>query len=235
MNYASEIRVIKHTSYNASLDHHRPWGSSKNNNCDIDTFTVSGSLRIWLPRSLFDCLLQVLSVTMLKPMTIDLSKGWPSPSLLPAAELLEASRRVLSDPKLFTPGLLYGPDEGYQPLRQAIAAWLSDFYTSRWTIASRICISGGASQCLACILQVYTDPTYTSNIFMVAPTYHLACRIFEDNGFARRLKAVPEDAEGVDIGYLEKCLSMDEVANGWHSKQVSFFLCQNDPSANEDH
>jgi hypothetical protein len=39
---------------------------------------------------------------------------------------------------------------------------------------------------------------------MAAPCYFLACRIFEDAGFAGRLRAVPEDAEGIDVNYLER-------------------------------
>lgn len=148
---------------------------------------------------------------------IDLSKGWPSPSLLPTDLLLQASQHLLRDPHLATPSLLYGPDPGYQPLRESIAAWLSEIYhtsagTRRLIDPDRICITGGASQNLACILQVFTDAGggTTKKVYMVAPTYHLAGRIFEDNGFVGRLKAVPEDAEGIDIDYLEECLLEDE-------------------------
>jgi DNA-binding transcriptional MocR family regulator len=137
---------------------------------------------------------------------IDLFRGWPAPALLPSSILLQASERVLSNHFLAISSLLYGSDPGYQPLREAVATWLADYYSSEWTVPDRICITGGASQNLACLLQVYTDPFYTKNIYMVAPTYYLACRIFEDNGFAERLRAVPEDVEGVDIAYLEACL-----------------------------
>lgn len=141
---------------------------------------------------------------------IDLFKGWPNPSLLPPRQLDEASAQILSNPSN-SDVLFYGPDEGYQPLREEIAKWLDAFYRPSKPISSeRICISGGASQNLACILQTFTDPVYTRNVWMVAPTYYLACRIFTDSGFDDRLKAVPEDDEGIDLDYLERGLRESE-------------------------
>lgn len=134
---------------------------------------------------------------------INLLRGWPSPSLLPAIQLQRASQTALSNPSISTPGLLYGPDDGYLPLRQGISKWLSSFYSCP-DDPSRICITGGASQNLACALQVYTDPGITKAVWMVAPCYFLACRIFEDAGFAGRLRAVREDWEGIDVEYLER-------------------------------
>ncbi|KAK2762138.1 hypothetical protein FQN54_001145 [Arachnomyces sp. PD_36] len=135
---------------------------------------------------------------------INLLRGWPNTSLLPAADLKTASKTSLTDPTISNPALEYGPDEGYQPLRHEVAQWLTSFYTPATPITEdRICISGGASQDLACILQVFTDPVYTRNIWLVAPVYHLVSRIFDDSGFAEKLRAAPEDEEGVDIGYLD--------------------------------
>ncbi|KFX95070.1 hypothetical protein O988_05989 [Pseudogymnoascus sp. VKM F-3808] len=127
--------------------------------------------------------------------------------LLPTSILEEASRRVLNDSALSTPSLSYGDEPGYEPLRKSIAIWLSQHFGTPWTVQERICISGGASQNLACILQVFTDPSYTRNVYIVAPTYHLVCRIFEDNGFAGRLKAIPEDDDGLDVTHLETSLA----------------------------
>lgn len=141
----------------------------------------------------------------------DLFCGWPNPSLLPASLLANASSTVLSTPSIYTPGLLYGPDEGYSPLREEIARWLTSFYHPLEPIsADRICITGGASQNLACILQVFTDPVYTRNVWMVEPTYHLACRIVDDSGFVGRLRGIPEDDEGVDLVFLQRELRAAE-------------------------
>ncbi|KAL2036781.1 hypothetical protein N7G274_010505 [Stereocaulon virgatum] len=142
---------------------------------------------------------------------IDLLKGWPNPTLLPAAQIKNASTMALSNPAVSTPALLYGPDFGYEPLREQIAKWLTQFYRPPTPISTgRICITGGASQNMACILQVFSDPIYTRNVWMVSPTYFLAMRIFEDSGFHGRLRSVPEDEQGIDIRYLRKAMHKSE-------------------------
>ncbi|KAI7265746.1 PLP-dependent transferase [Hortaea werneckii] len=144
---------------------------------------------------------------------INLMRGWPHPSLLPASQIQLAATTALSDPTIAQPGLLYGPDEGYEPCRSAIATWLTTFYRpSKGPItAARICMSGGASQNLGCILSTFSDPGYTRNVWIVAPAYMLAFRVFsQDAGFAGRLRAVPEDEEGIDIAYLREELEKSE-------------------------
>ncbi|XEU99842.1 hypothetical protein FSHL1_005129 [Fusarium sambucinum] len=137
---------------------------------------------------------------------IDLLRGCPTPSLLPADLLASACQRVLSNPNDHETILNYGQTVGYQPLREALATWLSEHYQVNRD-PDRLCITGGASQSLACILQSFTDPSYTRGIWMVAPCYFLAASIFEDSGFASRLKAVSEDDEGINIEELEQKLT----------------------------
>ncbi|KGO52750.1 Pyridoxal phosphate-dependent transferase, major region, subdomain 1 [Penicillium expansum] len=155
-----------------------------------------------------------MTLTVSPDQPIDLLTGWPNPALLPAPDLRHSATTVLSNPSIGNLALLYGPDEGYEPLRTHIAAWLSDFYQPREAVSTqRICITGGASQNLACVLQTFTDPVYTRNVWMVAPTYHLAARIMEDAGFAGRLRGIPEDDEGVNITVLESGLrAAEEIA-----------------------
>ena len=144
---------------------------------------------------------------------INLMRGWPNPSLLPASLIQTAATTALSDPSIARPGLLYGPDEGYEPCRSAIAAWLTAFYSpSKGPIpAPRICMSGGASQNLGCILSTFSDPGYTRHVWIVAPAYMLAFRVFEqDAGFCGKLRAVPEDEEGIDLEYLRKEMGKSE-------------------------
>lgn len=153
-----------------------------------------------------------------KPKQINLLRGWPSPDLLPADLLSAACQRVLADPVESVPILQYGPDPGYQPLRVSLAQWLGQHYGVE-PDANRICVSGGASQNLACILQSFTDPNYTRAVWMVAPCYHLSFGIFEDSGFAGRLRAVPEDDEGLDIEELERRMIAWESAEKLKSQR----------------
>lgn len=145
---------------------------------------------------------------------INLARGWPNPNLLPVTELAKASALSFTTHEIRTPdsSLEYGPDEGYGPLRRSVAAWLTEFYEPREPITERrICITGGASQNLASLLLTFTDPAITRAVWMVAPTYFCACRIFDDAGFAGRMRAVPEDQEGLDIGALEHGLNRTEA------------------------
>jgi DNA-binding transcriptional MocR family regulator len=139
-----------------------------------------------------------------KPL-INLMRGWPSPHILPSELLKAASAKVLSDPTIITPALQYGADPGYQPLREELASWLSAHYGTPRDPA-RICVTGGASQSIACLLQSFTDPEYTQAIWVVAPCYFIACPIFEDSGFRGRLRAVREDEDGIDLDSLERGL-----------------------------
>jgi histidinol-phosphate/aromatic aminotransferase/cobyric acid decarboxylase-like protein len=122
---------------------------------------------------------------------------------------------VLTNTNIAIPGLLYGPDEGDQRLRKNVASWLSDFYGTSYPAAKRIteeriAITGGASQNLACLLQVFTDPIYTRNVWLVSPSYMLVFRIFDDAGFASKLRSVPEDDEGIDIDFLRSQIRKSE-------------------------
>lgn len=151
---------------------------------------------------------------------INLMRGWPSPSLLPAALLSAASQRLLADPAIYTPALQYGPDPGYQPLREGLARWLGRHYGVD-ADPERICITGGASQSVACLLQSFTDPVVTRAVWVVAPCYYLACPIFEDSGFKGRLRATPEDKEGIDLEALEaKIRALEESENDLPTSEV---------------
>jgi DNA-binding transcriptional MocR family regulator len=148
---------------------------------------------------------------------IDLFRGWPASELIPVDSLKEAAINALSNKSISDAGFGYGPDEGYHPLRKNIAKWLTEYYGPQETITSnRICITGGASQNLASILQVFTDPLQTEMIWLVEPTYHLVFRTFADAGFHGRMRGIPENEFGMDVHALERAL--EELADTRHDE-----------------
>ncbi|KAF7560385.1 hypothetical protein G7046_g3759 [Stylonectria norvegica] len=144
---------------------------------------------------------------------INLQLGWPSPALFPATALLSGANEVLTDFSATSAALVYGPNRGHIPLRKAVARWLGSLYNhDPAAIAEdRVCIAAGASQTLSNILLRFTDPTYTRRVWMVEPTYFLACPVFEDCGYLGRMRGVPEDAEGIDLDYLRAALAETEI------------------------
>lgn len=145
---------------------------------------------------------------------INLFKGHPNHDLHPVAALKKASIAVLDNPDIRNPALNYGPDEGFLPLRHTIAEWLSRHYQPLPQVTpDRITVTGGASQNLAIILSVFTDPNVTQAVWMISPTYYLACRIFDDAGFKGKLHSIPEDEEGVDVAWLDNELQTHESTN----------------------
>ncbi|KAF4620212.1 hypothetical protein G7Y89_g14608 [Cudoniella acicularis] len=154
------------------------------------------------------------------PTPINLQLGWPSPRLFPREELALSTASSLSNLETVKQGLLYGPSLGHAPLRKSIASWLSSFYLPKSgpIPIERISISGGASQNLANILDVFSDPHITQRIWMVEPTYFLACTIFEDAGFSGKMRGVPENENGIDVKFLREELKaftrQQEMHNG---------------------
>lgn len=111
---------------------------------------------------------------------------------------------MLTNSSVAFPALEYGPDHGDPRLRKHLASWLTTFYKPQDPITDdRITISGGASQNLAVLLNVFTDPSYTRKVWFVAPAYHLSFRVIQDAGFHDKFRAIPEDEEGIDIEYFK--------------------------------
>ncbi|KAF5679212.1 aminotransferase [Fusarium heterosporum] len=146
------------------------------------------------------------------PSFINLQLGWPSPSLFPTSQILSGATNILQSQEKVASALIYGPDAGYEPLRRNIASWLSSSYSlSDATTAERICVTNGASASLHNILAKFSEPGYTRRIWMIEPSYFLACPIFADNGFEGRLRGVPEDDEGLDIEFLRNAIAQVET------------------------
>ncbi|KAG7128330.1 hypothetical protein HYQ44_014933 [Verticillium longisporum] len=133
---------------------------------------------------------------------IDLARGWPSLDMLPSHLLSEAAVETLKDPSKYLPALQYGDDAGYGPLRKEIASWISNV-DGRAHLPEHVCVTAGASLGMASILQIFTDPSITRAVWIVAPVYHLSFGMFKDAGFEDRLISVPEETDGIDLEWLE--------------------------------
>lgn len=157
---------------------------------------------------------------------IDLFRGWPAPELIPSDAFKEAAVQALSSKAIIDAGFGYGPDEGHMPLRENIAKWLTQFYAPQEVItSSRICVTGGASQNLASILQVFTDPVQTKMVWLIEPTYHLVFRTLEDAGFHGRMRGIPEDESGMDVQALESALTEFADADDGENSGESYVCC----------
>ncbi|KAA8913934.1 pyridoxal phosphate-dependent transferase [Sphaerosporella brunnea] len=142
---------------------------------------------------------------------IDLQKSCQSPRLLPAASIAYACRSVLTDPFAYADSLLPGPPLGSTALRTAITDWLAAFYGEEAIKVEDICITGGASQGLAAILQKFSDPVYTRSVWLVAPSPRKCVRIFEDAGLEGKIQYVAEDANGIELEALARGMSEAEA------------------------
>lgn len=176
---------------------------------------LSGSTlpRYSLEKSYHTIAIANMTSTLPTGRSINLQLGWPSPSLFPSAELNTSANAVFTNPNVTSAALVYGPNRGYVPLRKEVARWLSSVYfdDNKSVEEDRVCIAGGASQNLANCLLRFTDPTYTRHIWMVEPTYFLACPVFEDCGYARKMRGVPEDDQGIDLAFLRAALAQAEA------------------------
>ncbi|UPL03120.1 hypothetical protein LCI18_014054 [Fusarium solani-melongenae] len=145
---------------------------------------------------------------------LNLQGGWPSPRLHPV-DALRASTASVFQHKQINKQLLYGPEHGSLEFRESVGRWLFDFYapSSGPISGDRIIISNGASNGLATILQKFTDPRSTRGIWMIEPTYFLACPVFRDAGFCDRIRGVPEGDDGVDIAFLANALQ--QIDDAW--------------------
>ncbi|KAK7425967.1 Valine--pyruvate aminotransferase [Neonectria magnoliae] len=153
---------------------------------------------------------------------INLLLGWPTPALHPDRSLLNAASAVLADNETAAPALRYGPQLGREALRQGVASWLTDLYrpTAGDITFNRVGITGGASVNLTNILLRFSDPVYTQRVWMIEPTYFMACPMIEDAGLTGKLRGVPEDEEGLDINYLKDAISKADAESGPGSRPI---------------
>jgi 2-aminoadipate transaminase len=140
---------------------------------------------------------ELLKLTQ-KPEVISFAGGLPAPEVFPTPQFQEACQKVLQDhgPE----ALQYGATEGYEPLREMIAA-----NTVRYGIMAKpenVLITSGSQQALDLIGKLLINRG--DRILVEAPTYLGALQAF--NVYGAEYVSVPIDHDGLCTDQLEEAL-----------------------------
>ncbi|KAG2177042.1 hypothetical protein INT43_007698 [Umbelopsis isabellina] len=169
---------------------------------------------------------------------IDLSIGAPARDLMPVDMVAAACTAALSsndkacdsfqvssdDMSRCIPAAIhsnasckqYGPEAGDGQYLSELSILLQEEYChlglSPIASDSHLCCTSGASQSITNLLTLFSEPTYTSHVFLQSPTYHLVFQMVKDRGYKTdQLVGIPEDADGIDIAWLEGKLRELEI------------------------
>jgi 2-aminoadipate transaminase len=140
---------------------------------------------------------EILKLTA-QPDIISFAGGMPAPGTFPVKELQEAAVEAFTE---FGPQMLqYGATEGYVPLRQWIADWLSK-KGIKATVDNTLLISG-SQQGLDLAVKAFINKGDT--MFLENPTFLGAVQTF--NTYEANLVAIDCDEHGMKMDALEKAL-----------------------------
>ncbi|MBP2663322.1 MAG: putative transcriptional regulator, GntR family [Firmicutes bacterium] len=141
---------------------------------------------------------EILKITE-REEVISFAGGLPAPELFPIEEMKEVSVKVLE-----TEGkkaLQYSTTEGYEPLRQQIAARMKQNFRTNFE-ANEVLITSGSQQALDLLGKLFIDEDDV--ILCESPTYLAAISVFRS--YRPRFIEVPTDEGGMIIEELEKIL-----------------------------
>ena len=116
----------------------------------------------------------------------------------PHEELAKSFARVANDPRFV---LSYGDSEGYEPLRETIAARMRA-QGAQNIGASDVIVLTGSTQGIAIVAQSLAEPG--DEIVVESPSYPGALQVFQINGL--RAIPVPVDEEGMRVDHVEAIL-----------------------------
>ena len=135
---------------------------------------------------------------------IDLGWGHPSPRLHPTDALAAAAQRTLGQQS--PEPLQYGAVQGFGPLLESLATWLSaqEAYSGGdgGVRPESLFLTAGASAAIDLAATLYT--TAGDTVIVEEPTYYLIQQIFVDHGLS--VVGVPTDADGLDTDALGRML-----------------------------
>lgn len=133
------------------------------------------------------------------PSIIPLAAGNPAPDAFPVEEVQKIAENILQTNPV--DALQYGVSEGYQPLRDIIAAWIKN-KENIGTDDDTVLILSGATQVMDLVTKVLCNEGDT--VICEEPSFIGSLNCFRSYGC--RLKGVPVEADGMDMDALEKAL-----------------------------
>ncbi len=133
-----------------------------------------------------------------EPGRISFVQGVAPDEPSPLAELAGSFARVASDPRFI---LSYGDSEGYEPLREAIAARMRA-RGARSVVAKNVIVLTGSTQGIAIVAQSLAEAG--DEIIVESPSYPGALQIFQICGL--RAIPIPVDDEGMRVDHVEAIL-----------------------------
>jgi 2-aminoadipate transaminase len=145
---------------------------------------------------------EILKVTV-RPEIISLAGGLPAPELFPVEEIRQAYDRILESDG--AQALQYGASEGYQPLRELVAARLTGMGTP--AEAEQVLITSGSQQGLSLMAKLFLDPG--DLVLCENPTYLGAVQAFDSYEAAYRIAGM--DDEGMRSDEVDGLLADGKV------------------------
>ena len=134
-----------------------------------------------------------------KPGIISFAGGFPDSAMFDVHGITEAVNKALID----EPGaaLQYGATEGYQPLREQLAAFMQS--KGAQVAADQLIVTPGSQQALDLLGKCLVDPD--SKAIVEGPTFLATIQCFRLYG--AELISAPIDGEGVQVDQLERLIT----------------------------
>ena len=134
-----------------------------------------------------------------KPGIISFAGGFPDSAMFDVQGIREASERALRD----EPGaaLQYGATEGYNPVREQLAAFMQSKGVDGLR-ADQLIVTTGSQQALDLVGKTLLDPQDT--VLVESPTFLATIQCFRLYG--PTVLGVPIDEDGVDVQALEQMI-----------------------------
>lgn len=144
---------------------------------------------------------ELLKLTQ-RPDIISFAGGLPAPESFPIEEFIKISKEILENSG--AQALQYGPTEGFEPLRAAIAKRMKKIYVN--VDPDNILITSGSQQGLDFAAKIFINPGDV--IICESPTYLGAINAFK--AYEPRFVEVSTDDEGMDMEELEDVLKNED-------------------------